>query len=484
MVSTGWSGSPERAITDPRTDPFHPTGAARTLLLVPSMTLDGDGLAKIPGVEHYEERFLAFLHLLRDPATRLILITSTTPPPDLVHDTLTAFGCLPARDRLTLLDCADPSPRPLTEKVLRRPDLVAALRGRRPDTLIAFTGTALERELATRTGAALFATDPHLAPLGSKTGSRRTFAAAGVPTAPGHDGLRDLPDVLDALTALRTDDPTTEKALIKLNDSFGAGGNVLFPYAGAPITGLRAWVERELPTRAAFASPPDTWDAYAPKITQMGAVVERYLTGDATTSPSAQVLIDPTGTRVLSTHDQVLSGQVFTGATAPADPAYRTTLLDHAHRVARRLHTAGALGIASVDFIATRHGTRWDLHALEVNLRMGGGTAPHFLAHGLLRGTHTDDGALLAADGTPRAYYATDRVLRPEYADLTPADVLTALRPERFDGTTGTTPYMLGALSIGRFGLLTIGHDVRDATHRFHRAVDAVDARTHPVPSG
>ncbi len=48
-------------------DPFDPIGDRRpgTVVVLPSMTLDHAGLAKIPGVRHYEERWLVFLQLLR-----------------------------------------------------------------------------------------------------------------------------------------------------------------------------------------------------------------------------------------------------------------------------------------------------------------------------------------------------------------------------------------------------------------------------------
>jgi ATP-grasp domain len=455
-------------------DPFRPNGQPRTVLVVPSMTLDGAGLVKIPGVMHYEERFLAFLHILRDPLTRVVFVTSVALPAALVDYTLAVFGC--DRDRLTLMDCADPEPVPLTEKVLRRNDLVAALRDLRPDVLVAFNGSPLEHDLASRVGAPLFAADPALASLGSKTGSRRLFAEAGVPVAPGHDGLRDVPDVIAALAVLRAEDRTLDTAVVKLNDSFGAGGNVMFSFEGAPETGLHAWVERELPTRAVFASPPDTWDAYAAKVSAMGAVVERFVRGKESTSPSAQLLVDAAGARVVSTHDQVLSGQIFIGATAPAHAAYRATLIEYATRVGAALHAAGMVGIASVDFVASRVAGDWSLYALEINLRMGGGTAPHFIVQGLVRGEHTPAGELLSPDGTPRSYYATDRVLRPEYAVLTPSDVIAALEPLGFTGQTGTVGYMLGALSIGRFGLVTVEHDISCATTGHQRAVAAVDA--------
>ena len=59
-------------------DPFDPDRARRpgTVLVLPSMTMEPAGLAKIPGVGHYEERLLCMLQLLRDPLTRIVYVTS------------------------------------------------------------------------------------------------------------------------------------------------------------------------------------------------------------------------------------------------------------------------------------------------------------------------------------------------------------------------------------------------------------------------
>jgi hypothetical protein len=56
-------------------DPFDPIGSKRpgTVVILPSMTLDHAGLVKIPGVRHYEGRWLVFLQLLRYPETRVYL---------------------------------------------------------------------------------------------------------------------------------------------------------------------------------------------------------------------------------------------------------------------------------------------------------------------------------------------------------------------------------------------------------------------------
>ncbi len=312
-------------------DPFDPLGARQpgTIVVVPSMTLDHAGLVKIPGVRHYEERLLVFLQLLRRPETRVVYVTSDKLSPIVIDYAFDLVSSLPnwhGRRRLTLVDCADREIAPLTEKVLRQPHLVCEIQQAIADPLdaclVAFNGSHFERELAVRLGIPLYAADPELSHLGSKSGSRRVFAASGVPIPDGFEDLRDEHDVVAALAALWTNDRGLRQALIKLNDSFGAGGNVLFSFDGAPETGLSEWIANELPRRAVFASPPDTWENYRAKLITMGAVVERFVTGSQIRSPSAQVLISPAGAvRILSTQDQLLSGaakQIFVGGTFPA----------------------------------------------------------------------------------------------------------------------------------------------------------------------
>jgi len=296
-------------------DPFDPLDHRRpgTVVILPSLTLDHDGLVKVPGVEHYEERLLVFLQLLRRPTTRVVYVTSDALGPvvlDYAFDLVSSLPNWHGRRRLTLFHCtdhcADREPASLTEKILRRPDLIREIRQAIGDPLDAclmvFNGSPFERELAVQLGIPLYAADPELSHLGSKSGSRRVFAESGVTVADGFEDLRDEQDVVDALATLRIRDPGLRQAMIKLNDSFGAGGNVLFSFDGAPETGLTKWIASELPRRAVFASPPDSWEHYLTKLVAMGAVVERFVAASETRSPSAQLLISPAGTvRILST---------------------------------------------------------------------------------------------------------------------------------------------------------------------------------------
>jgi hypothetical protein len=117
----------------------------------------------------------------------MIYITSQSILPSVIEYYL---GLLPgviishARARLFLVSPQDRSPRPLTIKVLERPQLIDRIRSMIPDRnrahLVPYNTTYLERDLALRLGIPMYGADPKFFPLGTKTGSRRLFAA-GVP---------------------------------------------------------------------------------------------------------------------------------------------------------------------------------------------------------------------------------------------------------------------------------------------------------------
>jgi hypothetical protein len=141
--------------------------APRTVVVLPSFSLDADILAKVKGASHYEERMLCLLMLLRMPLTRIIFITSM-PVADSIVDyylhLLPGITGKHARERLTLLSCYDASVKPLTQKVLERPRLMQRIRNLITDKnaahLTCFNITALEKTISVQLGIPLFGTGP------------------------------------------------------------------------------------------------------------------------------------------------------------------------------------------------------------------------------------------------------------------------------------------------------------------------------------
>ncbi len=224
---------------------FSDRQAPRTVVVVPSLSLDLEVQAKITGVTHYEERMLCLLMLLRLPRTHLVYVTSQPVHPAVIDYYLHLLPGVPARharERLTLLDCADGSPLALTEKILDRPRLMSRMREVIGDTMSAhltcFNATGLERTLAVRLGIPLYACDPALSRLGSKSGARQLLRKSGITIPEGSEGMRDLGDLVGAITELRSGDRSLNAVVIKLDDGFSGEGNALFKFDGAPDTAL------------------------------------------------------------------------------------------------------------------------------------------------------------------------------------------------------------------------------------------------------
>ena len=415
---------------------FPDPAAERTVVVVPSLSLDQEVLASVSGAHHYEERMLCLLLLLRLPRTRLIYLTSKPVPDAIIDYYLHLLPGIPsrhARSRLTLLSCHDAAPIALTGKILERPRLMDRIRHSIPDPaaahLTCFNVSPLERSLAVQLGIPVYGCDPDLLALGTKSGSRRLFREAGVPIPEGFEDLGDEQQLADALATLKGRSPGLRRAVVKLNDGFSGEGNALFDFTEAPDgRALNAWIRGRLPDLA-FEASGMTWETYRKKVHDMGAIVETFIEGHDKRSPSAQYRIDPLGeVAVISTHDQELggaSGQIFQGCRFPADDSYRLEIQEIGLRAATLLRRQGVLGRFAVDFISTRQNDGWKHFAIEVNLRKGGTTHP-FLMLQFLSGGHYDpeSGLYYTPAGQPRFYFATDNLEASRYRGLSPEDLI------------------------------------------------------------
>jgi hypothetical protein len=200
-----------------------------------------------------------------------------------------------------------------------------------------------------------------------------------------------------------------------------------------------------------------------------------------------QVDISPYGeVAVLSTHEQVLGGgpaRCMSGAV-PADPAYASDLARHGRAIGTQLARRGVVGRLSVDFAAAGDGFgRWQVFALEINLRKGGTTHPYVVLRHLVPGRYDAEvGQWVASDGTARWYWSTDNLVDQAWLGLRPATVIKAVADAglQFDHRTGTgvVLHMLSGLAIdGRFGLTAIGQTPEQAAELYHATRPAVDGR-------
>jgi hypothetical protein len=482
-----------------RADPGQPY----TTVVVPSQSYDAEELAKIEGVAHYEERSLFNLMLLRHPRLHLIYVTSRRLNPLIVDYYLHQMRGVPpahARRRLLLLDCDDASARPLTEKVLERPRLITRIADAISDHdmahLVVFNSSPLERTLATRLGIPLNAADPALIDLGSKTGSREVFRAAGVPVAEGREGLRDVPDLVDGIAETWEARPDTRRVVVKLDHSFSGEGNALLDLDAlqdvrpgeSDAAERRVRIENALP-KLRFEAAGLSWDRYRAQLERMGGICEEWIEGDGKRSPSVQLRINPLGeVQPISTHDQVLggpSGQIFLGATFPADAAYRLDIQEHARRIGEVLGKRGVIGRFAVDFLTRPNADGGhDLWAVEINLRQGGTTHSFNSLKFITNGAYDEErGVFLTAQGRERSYFTTDTVKKPEYRGLLPFDLMDLLVLGGIHvgaDEKGVVFHLLGCLSeYGKLGCTAISDTPEAAEKLYEQTVGMLDALAH-----
>jgi PGM1 C-terminal domain len=456
--------------------------APRTVVIIPSLSLDMEILANVKGAVHYEERMLCLLMLLRMPRTRVIYVTSV-PIADSIIDyylhLLPGITGKHALKRLSMISCFDASVKPLTQKILDRPRVIEQIRELIPDRssahLTCFNITPLEKTLAVRLGIPLFGTDPDLSYEGTKSGGRKSFRAAGIDFPDGFEDLHNREEVIMALCALKTKNPQLRKAVVKINDGFSGDGNAIYTYPQVNDlheleNKIRDGFSQEIKMVAAGLSE----EHFLAKLRDMGGIVEEFLEGEIKMSPSVQCVIGPDKLiDIVSTHDQLLGGednQVYQGAVFPADKSYSLSLAEKGRK------------IAAIDFITVKQpdGT-WKHYAIEINLRKGGTTHPLLMLQFLTDGKYDETtGEYRTRTGHKRFYFASDNVYNEKYKGLTPDDLIdiSIYHDLMFDGTTmeGIMFHLIGALSeFGKFGVLCVGSTPEKAKEYYHKIIRVLD---------
>lgn len=464
-----------------------------TSVIIPSLSVNQEELAKVLGSSFYEERLLFALIRLRNPNARVIYVTSTPVNPDIVDYYLQLLDGVTlghARQRLHMVSVFDSSSRPLTEKILERPRLMARLRSNLGDPkrayLTCYNSTVLERRLAVELGIPLNGVDPELLHYGTKSGSREIFVEAGVQLPAGSENLHNEDDIVAALVALGKERPTITKAVVKLDEGFAGEGNGVFVYPAdrCDSDSIRAALHN-----LQWSSPQETYSRFMSKFSEMGGIVEEMIVGTEMRSPSVQMRIHPDGTSaIVSSHEQVLggsTGQVYLGCKFPAHDDYRQLLHGEADKVGRALSSKGVLGRFGIDFLVSRESNgEWSLYAIEINLRMCGTTPPfhalEFLTGGRL---NNETGLFHTPQGQAKYYCATDNLKSPAYRGLLPEDLLQIASKHGINfkhaTETGVLFYMIGALSqYGKLGMTCIGNSEEEAQDLYTRTVALLDDQT------
>ena len=459
----------------------------QTVVIVPSQTIEFD--CRGAEMQSYEERMLYLLMLLRQPRMRLIYVTSQTILPttlDYYMSLMPGVITSHAMQRFLNVSPEDRSPRPLTTKILERPQLWEKIRSMIPDLdrahLLTYTVTMQERDLALRLGIPLYGSDPSLFYLGGKSGSREVFAAAKVSYPIGVENLSSMDDVRAAIATMHRKKPSMGKAMVELNDGISGEGNAVITLEGLPEVSDPLYAEtlEERLQSMVFEARSVDFEKFSKGMEEIGGIVEERIQGRDFLSPSVQMRVSPLGeVEILSTHDQLLggpSGGSFLGSRFPANPAYGTLIASEAEKIGERLADLGALGRFAVDFVVVRdEGGEWQSYAIEVNLRMGGTTHPFQILQFLTDGQFfSEDGVFRSPNGQEKFYTASDHLESTLYRAFSPNDLFDIVIRYglHFDqaSQTGVLLHMLPTVGEnGRFGVVAVGNSPDQADELYER---------------
>jgi hypothetical protein len=446
------------------------------MVVVPSISFPVEELEKIVAVQSYEERMLFVVLFLLSPKLRVVYVTSERIDPAVVSYYL---SFLPdpdhARRRLTLVDLGDPSIGSLSEKLLRRPDVLGRLRaaaGKGYAYVLPFNVTPAEAKLAEALRLPLYGARPELASLGSKSGSKKVAERAGVPVLPGWADVFSVDDVAAAIARMQATVPDLDAVVVKLNNGFSGQGNAIVELDG-PIDRLES-------TKTTFCAAEESWPSFAAKIAAEGAVVEMLARAEGMASPSVQMRIAPDGTfEIISTHDQILGGpenQVYLGCRFPASAEYRKEIQDLGVKVAEVLAAEGVVGSFGIDFLVI---PGKGVFLSEINLRMGGTTHPFWMARLATGGVYDPVEGELRVGDQAKHYVATDNLKSPSLVGRKPAEVIEAVGKADLwfdpETATGTCLHMFGALPAGKMGVTCVADSAEGADELYRRTAAILD---------
>ena len=457
--------------------------APKTVVVIPSLSLDPVILSKIEGIVNYEERLLCLLLLLRMPRTHVVYITSTPIDPLIIDYYLHLLPGITgdhARRRLHFFSCHDSSVASLTEKILARPRLIKRILQSIPDGHLAhlacFNVTELERKLAVTLGLPVYGCNPDLLFWGTKSGSREIFRECDVLIPPGYENLENEEQIIKALADLYYANPAIRKAVIKMNDGFSGEGNAVFSYKKVlPNVAIEAQIQQQLQTELEIVATHLSYTSFIEKFRSMGGIVEAFIEGEPTSSPSVQCRINPMGKiDIISTHDQLMGGrdnQIFLGGTFPADKAYCVEIGELGRKISAVMKDKGVLGRFGVDFLSVKENNVWKHYAIEINLRKGGTTHPFIMLEFLTNGDYNaETGKYVLPNGEEKYYLFTDNLQDEKFKGLTPYDLMdiAMLNHLHYDNTKeeGVMFHLIGALSqYGKLGLVCIASSLARANY-------------------